>query len=77
MQSAINRKRWIHVGVIFAWLMMLGGLVGMLSGQMDRSVLLPIVVAGTLMNVTLLNVSRRLESTPDPRASQRGAGPTE
>lgn len=56
--------RWFYIGIVLAWLMILGGLIGVMSGLSGGSgqPYLAVVVCGALLNAILLNVARRRET---------------
>ena len=77
MPTTTNTKRWLHIGLTLAWLMILGGLIGVLSariGERPTSVYLGVVVAGTVLNSALLNVSWRRERAVNSTVRGHGVG---
>lgn len=75
--TTTNMKRWVHLGLIFAWLMIIGGLVGVLLalvGDRPAFVYTVVVIGGALMNAALLNALRRCETSPNSTAREHCSG---
>jgi hypothetical protein len=86
-QSRQTADRWIQIGLRVGWLMMLGGLIGVLSSRLHNEqstaiVYATLVASGTLLHNTLLfNLSKRRQMTYQmdivTPATQQSNEPTE
>lgn len=80
MTTTTSTNRWLRIGLTLAWLMILGGLIGVLSariGERPTSLYMVVGVAGTLLNAGLLNVSWRRARALNSAADGHGIGRSE
>jgi hypothetical protein len=57
-----SATRWTYLGIVLAWLLIAGGLIGVLIGRLSKQFSFPysaMVASGTLLNATLLATVKR------------------
>jgi len=76
-RTTTNTKRWLRVGMGLGWLMIFGGLIGVLSARTSAAspnVSIVVAVIGSLLNARLLRLSWQYDRANDltPRPGDAG-----